>query len=390
MFSSDETPLVSSAPNGTQATEVHSERIDDIPLLLHILQQMDVPEQIDQAYTPHQNWQGLSLGWVTTVWLGYILTECDHRMNQVRDWVNVRRCALSNLIHQEIRETDFTDDRLAEAERKGLENRLAQAQAALQALTPPPGRGHKQYVEEAALRAAIDQILERYKVTELLFVTVKRKETQRHIRAYGEHPARTETTVRFTLDVTPDTQAIANVKQRLGFRLYATNAPVKRLVLSQAVLTYREQYLAERDFARLHGRHLGITPLYVQRDDHALGLIRLLTLALRARVMIEFLARHKLAQQNATLSGIYAGNPTRSTARPTAERLLATFKEITLTTIRLSDNRLACDALTRRLPQQAFDTAFACPGDDSLPAGYTSCGLHRPCEWHCDQDLGSN
>ena len=114
---------------------------------------------------------------------------------------------------------------------------------------------------------------------------------------------------------------------------------------------YREQYLAERDFARLHGRHLGITPLYVQRDDHAVGLIRLLTLALRAMVLMEFLARQKLAQQNATLSGIYAGNPTRDTARPTAERLLGTFKEITLTTICLP-NSCFQKYLTPLLPVQ--------------------------------------
>lgn len=94
--------------------EVQSERIDDIPLLLRLLVTMGVPEQIDKAYTPHRNWGGLSVGWVVTVWLVYILTQCDHRMNHVRDWVNARRNALSRLMGREIRETDFTDDRLAE------------------------------------------------------------------------------------------------------------------------------------------------------------------------------------------------------------------------------------------------------------------------------------
>jgi transposase len=49
-----------------------------------------------------------------TLWLVYILTEQDHRMNHVRDWVNAKRQALEKLIQQKIRETDFTDDRLAE------------------------------------------------------------------------------------------------------------------------------------------------------------------------------------------------------------------------------------------------------------------------------------
>ena len=183
--------------------------------------------------------------------------------------------------------------------------------------------------------AAIDQILKRLRVEELLSVTWERQETKKHIRAYGERPARTETTVRYQVYVTPNTDAIAKAERRLGFRLYATNAPSLALSLSGAVLTYREQYIAERDFARLNGRHLGITPLYVQRDDHACGLVRLLTLALRVMVMMEFLARRTLAEQNTTLNGIYAGNPTRSTTHPTAELLLAAFKEITLTTIHL-------------------------------------------------------
>ena len=102
------------------------------------------------------------------------------------------------------------------------------------------------------------------------------------------------------------------------------------------MLTYRDQYLVERDFARVHGRHVGITPLYVQMDSHALGLVRLLSVAVRTLVMIEFVARRSLETQEAELSGIYAGNPKRATARPTAEMLLATFKGITLNTIHSS------------------------------------------------------
>ncbi len=551
MVTSLSTFIVSRDTNYMQAPEVLSERIDDIPLLLHMLVSMGVPEHLDSAYTPHKNWQGLSVGWVTTVWLTYILSQCDHRMNHVRDWVNARRDALSKLIGQEIRETDFTEDRLgdgahrrslrlrrvsplrylsrnatwhqvesdisrhtiivydlesgpirldatvgqvyhdreqhtlfqvgrtkagdyktqfklmlgaldpmglplavdvvsgeqaddllyvpmyqrirqtlgqrgllyvgdakmgaiesratiqaggdwylmplamvgetpalldslldqlntglstplddspgsrqvettkvylpedlpsdleqapdpacaiaegfettieravvlngqpiiwtervlwrkvsesantayvksftyAQAQRKGLKKRLERAEAALRALTPPPGRGRKQYTDEAALMAAIDQIKIRYNVKELLDVTFQRQETKKHIRGYGGRLGRTETTVRYQVMVTKNTDAIAKAERRLGFRLYATNAPLEALSLSKAVLTYRGQYIAERDFARLHGRHLGITPLYVQRDDHACGLVRLLTLALRVMVMMEFLARRTL------------------------------------------------------------------------------------------------
>lgn len=112
--------------------------------------------------------------------------------------------------------------------------------------------------------------------------------------------------------------------------MYATNAPAEQLSLTKTVLAYRDQYLAERSFSRLKGLLLAMLPLYVQRDDHAEGLIHLLTIALRTLVIIEFVVRRSLAEEQETLSGLYAGNPKRRTARPTAELLLDTFDDITL------------------------------------------------------------
>jgi hypothetical protein len=40
-----------------------------------------------------------------------------------------------------------------------------------------------------------------------------------------------------------------------------------------------------------------------------------------------------LASEEATLAGLYASNAKRETARPTAERLLEAFQEVTLTVI---------------------------------------------------------
>ena len=84
---------------------------------------------------------------------------------------------------------------------------------------------------------------------------------------------------------------------------------------------------------RLKGRPLSLRPMYVQRDDHATGLIRLLSIALRVLTLLEFLVRRQLTVEGATLTGLYAGNPKRATARPTAERLLEAFQEVTLTVI---------------------------------------------------------
>ncbi len=571
--------------------QVQSIRVDDIPLLLKILVRMGVPASIDGAYTPHGNHSGLSVGWLVTLWLVYIVSESDHRLELVRDWVAQRRPALETLIGQPISETDFTDDRLADAarylsdagvwtaielavsrttiraynlatdlvrldatvgqvahdpaqhllfqvgrtkagdyapqfklmlgtldplgmplavdviagdcaddplylpayhrirqtlakagvlyvgdckmgalatratiqagadfyllplalvgetpaelttqlqrlaagevtltaiylpeelaaepnqppdpalalaegfettiprsaeivvddqpqtvtwqervlcvrsqafaaaEQQALERRVQQAVAELAALTPPPGRGQRQFQELEPLQAAVDAIVTRRAVADLLDITLARQETVRQVRGYRGQPGRTETTVRYQVQVCIKLVALDAVKQRLGWRLYATNAPVARLSLTQAVLAYRDQYLVERAFARLHGRGLGVTPLYLQRDDHALGLIRILTLALRAMVALEFAVRRRLAQEQTTVVGLFPSQPHRRAARPQAETLLRAFRDITLTIVRTADGQVARD-LTPLTPVQTAILGLL----DWPPAVYT-------------------
>lgn len=91
----------------------------------------------------------------------------------------------------------------------------------------------------------------------------------------------------------------------------------------------------EHSFGRLKGKPLSLTPMYLQDDDRATGLVRLLTIGLRVLTLFEFGVRRGLSQAQEKLSGLYAGNPKRATARPSAETLLAAFKEITLTVVTL-------------------------------------------------------
>jgi transposase len=102
----------------------------------------------------------------------------------------------------------------------------------------------------------------------------------------------------------------------------------------QAVLAYRSQYLVESAIGRLKGHPLSLTPMSLERDDHATGLIRLLSVGLRVLTRLELVVRPRLAAARTVLVGLYAGNPTRATARPTTERLLKRFEGLTLTLIR--------------------------------------------------------
>jgi transposase len=218
----------------------------------------------------------------------------------------------------------------AEAKKRALEKHLDQAESKILALTPQPKQGKRQFDDPVALQQAADAILSHYKVADFFGVDLQRQVTTRHVRRYRDKPARTEEKVRYQVHLIRKEDVIERHKQRLGWRVYATNAPAEKLDLPEAVLAYRGQYLVERCFPRLKGKMLAMLPLFVQRDDHAIGMIRLLTVALRAMIIIEFVARRSLAERGETMSGLYAGNPKRRTARPTAELLMNAFENITL------------------------------------------------------------
>lgn len=534
---------------------INTERIDDIPLLFSFLQQMGIQETLDTYVNPHGNRQGLSIGWLTTAWLSYIVSESDHRMIEVEPWANKHIETLSALIPQAVDVKDFTDDRLAdllqwlskdsvweevenhlgqrlvqvydlgqepirldsttasvyhdmegntlfrhghskdhrpdlpqlkvmlgtldpmgmplaalvlpgnEADdglyiptvirarqvlgqgshlyvgdakmgaldtrafiqaggdyyltplaqigdvpelmeellkpvwnreqsveliypltdeikpkaialgyevtrgqeamlanqqkmeweerllvvyspslarkaRCGLSQRLNNAEQAILALTPPRGRGKRQQKDLDALESSVGSILKKYRVEGLVDVSYICEEEQRCIRKYKDRPARTENSIRYVVHVQRNQQAISEVRRAVGWRLYAVSAPVEKLPLSRAVNVFRGGPRIERNFARLKGRPLGISPLYVQREDHVCGMVRLLSLALRVLTLVEHVVRKELKSAGETLNGLYAGNPKRQTAQPTTERLLKAFRYIDLSIVHLSDQTI--------------------------------------------------
>ena len=524
-----------------------TERVDDIPLLLAQMQRMSLPALLDAHFPTHGNWQGLSLGWVTVIWLSSILSEGDHRLNHVEPWVHNRRRTLRGSTGQPVQELDFTDDRLeivlhllsddtrwvafesglnqhmvrvyalhpervhvdstsasvyatvtedglfqfghskdhrpdlpqvkvmqavldplgmplatdvvsgeraddplyvpcirrvqaglgrrgllyvgdckmaaretrafiqsqgnfylcplpalqlaadelalalevvwsgqqalapvyrqrdngepeliaegyerlvpmtvagvgtpqswaerrlvvrsvrqARAAEAALRARVAHAVAAIEGFNRC-GRGHKRFTEVAAIRQAAEAVLERYGVAGLLRLRYDEHVHARPVRHYRERPARVREERQVSVTVEVEEAAVEAAARQLGWRVYGTNHPREQLSLERAVLAYRNEYLVERSLGRLKGRPLSLTPMYVQRDDHATGLIRLLSIGLRVLTLLEFVVRRRLAEEASTLAGLYVGNPKRATVRPTAERLLEAFGETTLTIIK--------------------------------------------------------
>ena len=523
-----------------------TERVDDIPLLLEQMQRMGLPTLFDNHFPTHGNWQGLSLGWVSTIWLSSIVSRGDHRLVHVEPWVAKRLGTLGATTGQDVKRVDCTDDRLesvlrrlqddtrwaafeaalnqhtvrvydlssdrvhvdstsasayatvtegglfqcghskdyrpdlpqvkvmqavldplgmplatdvvsgeraddplyvpciarvqaslgrhgllyvgdckmasrdtraliaapgdfylcprpqvqlaegefdaaleavwrgeqalspvlreqpdgktkliaegyeyaapmsqkvdgkvqhwterrlvvrsvrhAQAAEAALRVRVAKAMAQIEALNHR-GRGKKRFETVAAFRQAVVAIVQRYGVEDLVWFRLTQHTTPRSVRAYRGQPARIEQDRQATVEVRVDAAAFEAAVRRLGWRVYGTNQPRESLALAQAVLAYRSAYQVERSLGRLKGRPLSLTPMYVQRDDHATGLIRLLSIALRVLTLLEFVVRRQLAAEGAKMAGLYAGNPRRETDRPTAERLLEVFEDITLTII---------------------------------------------------------
>ena len=134
----------------------------------------------------------------------------------------------------------------------------------------------------------------------------------------------TETQVRYVIRcVQRNESAITAYRYRLGWRVQVTNAPAEQLTMAQAVVRYRGGGVLERDFRLVKELPLGLRPLFVWKDDQIKGLTRLLTLGLRLLTLIESQVRQ----------GLYAGQATRETDRPTGKRILQAFAraQITLT-----------------------------------------------------------
>jgi transposase len=230
---------------------------------------------------------------------------------------------------------------LAQRQAEVLEQHLTQAPIELNQLTPPRGRGKRQFWEEAPLQQAIAQVLERHSVAGLLQVAYQREEkTLTRLLGRGrpgpKRPVKTTTQVRYILtQVQRDENAIQERKHRLGWRNHVTNLPAERMALSQTVAHYRGGWVLENDFHLLKDKPLGIQPLFVRLDDQILGLTRLLTLALRLLTLIQTQVRTSLQQSGEALAGLYEGQPNRTTNQPTATRLLQTVsrQESTLTKV---------------------------------------------------------
>lgn len=222
----------------------------------------------------------------------------------------------------------------------GLAQRLARGTEELRALTPDPGRGRRQYRDEESLQAAVNQVIEKYRLAGLVEVDWQAEEHRemRYVgRGRGGANRQQQEVITRRMRITSVKRkkaAIAAHCQRLGWQALLTNAPLK-VSLKDCVNHYRANWRGERNYHRFKSEPIGIDPIYVHNDDQIIGLTRLLTLAARAASIFEWEVERGLKKEEKKMKGLYAGQPQHATATPTAVAMLEAISraEITLTQI---------------------------------------------------------
>ena len=234
----------------------------------------------------------------------------------------------------------FRSESAAQSQAAALDRRLKQTEAALRGLTPPVGPGRTQFTTGWELEQVVNALLAEQGAQGLLTVTWERQETSREHyvgpgRGGPNRRKKTEWSVRYQItSVKRDDAAIERLVARMGWQVQVTNVASSRLSLGDCVLCYRAGTCVERAFHQLKDQPLGIRPLYVHRDDQVRGLTHLLTLALRVLTLFEVLVRRGQEQDREDLAGLYPGQASRTTDRPTAQRVLEAIVRTGVTLIR--------------------------------------------------------
>jgi len=73
-----------------QAPKLTTYRLDDLPLVLGLLMQMNIPEIFDREIRDHMLHIDLSGGWMMAIWLAFIITRGDHTKYKVETWFGQR------------------------------------------------------------------------------------------------------------------------------------------------------------------------------------------------------------------------------------------------------------------------------------------------------------
>jgi transposase len=227
-------------------------------------------------------------------------------------------------------------DALAAQQQTRLEQRLERAEERLRALTPKPGRGKQAIRDQATLHERVATVMAEEQIEGLLAVTWQTEELREtHFIGRGrggpDRPTREVVSCWYVITaVTHDAETIAQRKAELGWRVQATNVPAAIMSLNTCVQHYRTNWRGERNYHLLKSEPLGISPIFVHKDDQITGLTHVLTLGVRVQLLLEMQVQRALLAANTTIAGLHPGLPKQTTNHPTARALLDAIERMTI------------------------------------------------------------
>ncbi|HJZ49842.1 MAG TPA: IS1634 family transposase [Roseiflexaceae bacterium] len=201
------------------------------------------------------------------------------------------------------------------------EQALARLTTDLLKLAQPPSRGRKRYATEADLAHVVAKRIAEAKLegvlqTAPLALTLADGSTAWVLAA-----------------VWVDLAAWQAMVERLGWQVYVSNTTAEQYDLPTLVAVYHQQAIHERGFSRLKTRNLKVRPIYLRDERRIAGLIWLLCLALRVLTLTEYRLRTALQARGEQLAGLNPASHSQTSAQPSTERVLAAFRNLTLTVL---------------------------------------------------------
>jgi len=192
-----------------------------------------------------------------------------------------------------------------------FEKKMKKMEMELLKLTPTPIKGSRQFYEESKLVEAINKIINKYEMSK--FIKVK----------YKTEPYNKKN--RYVIHIEMNEAEVEEEKRRCGWKLMVTNAPKEKLSLSQAILNYRQEWTLERCFRILKTSHLGISPLYLRKQERLKGITRLLSIGIRLITLLEYNISKNLKMAKETVKGLDVAHPNKTTSTPTAYSIFKKF-----------------------------------------------------------------
>lgn len=247
------------------------------------------------------------------------LIAAGYEVNRTQEWGD------KNEVKWEERVLVYRSFQHAKSEIALFEKKIKKAESELRKLTPAPKQGSRQFYEEPPLIEAINKIMDKYEVKSFLTVSYE-------IESYKNKN-------RYVIRVEQNIDEIEKQKRFCGWRLMVTNTSKEQFSFSQAILSYRQEWTLERCFRILKKSHLGISALYVRKEERLKGLTRLLSIGVRLITILENSICECLKKKQETVKGLDVAHPNKQTKTPTALSIFNKFcrEKITLSRVDLED-----------------------------------------------------